>query len=118
MRNPLSLRIAIQFAILYALIVLLVRWADDAFGGAGVYWASFFSGLTDLDAISLSISQLERGGKITPEGAAKAVLIAGGANSLLKAAMAISLGDRTMRRPVALVLGSTVILAGIAAWLV
>ncbi len=117
-RNPLSLPVAIQFAVLYALIVLLVRWANDVFGGAGLYWASFFSGLTDLDAITLSLSQLARDGKIPPDEAARAVLIAGGVNSLLKAALAIALGDHTMRRPVALVLGCTVILAGAAAWLV
>jgi uncharacterized membrane protein (DUF4010 family) len=117
-RNPLNLRIAIQFAILYALIVLLVRWANESFGGAGVYWASFFSGLTDLDAISLSISQLERAGNVAATEAARALIIAAGANSLLKAAMAFSLGSRTMRQPVAIVLGSTIALAALAAWLI
>jgi uncharacterized membrane protein (DUF4010 family) len=116
-RNPLSLRVAIQFAILYALIVLLVRWAQSGFGGAGLYTASFFSGLTDLDAISLSISQLQRDGDVGLNTAARAVLIAAGANSLLKAGMAVSLGSAEMRRPVAWVLGTTVIAAGLAAWL-
>jgi len=117
-RNPLSLRVAIQFAILYALIVLLVRWASDSFGGAGVYWASFFSGLTDLDAISLSLSQLQRAGDIVANEAARAVLIAAGANSLLKAAMAVSLGGSSLRRPVIIVLGSTVLLSAAAALLI
>jgi uncharacterized membrane protein (DUF4010 family) len=117
-RNPLSLRIAIQFAILYALIVLLVRWAQEGFGGAGLYTASFFSGLTDLDAISLSLSQLQRDGQVGADIAARAVLIAAGANSLLKAGMAVSLGSAAMRRPVALVLGATVLTAALAAWLV
>jgi uncharacterized membrane protein (DUF4010 family) len=117
-RNPLSLRIAIQFAILYALIVLLVRWADAGFGGAGVYWASFFSGLTDLDAISLSLAQLQRDGNLGPADAARAVLIAAGANSLLKGAMAVALGGRSLRGPVVIVLGTTVVLSAVAAWLV
>ena len=117
-RNPLSLRIAIQFGILYAVIVLLVRWANAGFGGTGVYWASFFSGLTDLDAISLSISQLERAGSIVATEAARAVLIAAGANSILKAGMAFALGSPTMRGSVAVVLGSTIVLAALAAWLI
>ena len=116
-RNPLSLRVAIQFAILYALIVLLVRWAQSGFGGAGLYTASFFSGLTDLDAISLSISQLQSDGAVSIDNAVRAVLIAAGANSLLKAGMAVSLGSEAMRRPVALVLGATVVAAALAAWL-
>jgi uncharacterized membrane protein (DUF4010 family) len=117
-RNPLSLRIAIQFAALYALVVLAVRWADHAFGGAGVYWASFLSGLTDLDAIALSVSQLEGTGNLAPASAARAILIAAGANSLLKGLLALSIGSRTLRPPVALVLGATVLLAALSAWFV
>lgn len=116
-RNPLSLRVAIQFAILYALIVLLVRWAQAGFGGAGLYVASFFSGLTDLDAISLSLAQMQQGGSVAAEQAGRALLIAAGANSLLKAGMSAALGAPSMRRPVVLVLGATVICAAAAAWL-
>ncbi len=116
--NPLSLRVAIQFAILYALVVLLVRWANDVFGGAGVFWVSFLSGLTDLDAIALSLSQLQASGNIATSEAARGVLIATGANSLLKAALALGLGAPSLRRPIALILGGTVLVAALAAWLV
>lgn len=117
-RNPLSLRVAVQFAILYALIVFVVRWAQDVFGGAGLYAASFFSGLTDLDAISLSLAQMQQAGNVLAEEGARALIIAAGANSLLKAGMAISLGSRSMQRPVALVLGATAVCAAIAVWLI
>jgi uncharacterized membrane protein (DUF4010 family) len=116
-RNPLSLRVAVQFAILYALVILAVRWANDTFGGAGLYWASFLSGLTDLDAIAISVSQMQAAGTVPATEAARAVLLAAGANSLLKAALAITLGAGTMRRPIALVLGATFVLALAAAWL-
>lgn len=115
-RNPLSLRVAIQFALLYALIVLVVRWANATLGGTGVYLASFFSGLTDLDAISLSLSQMERGGGINLENATRALLVATGANSLLKLGLAASIGSGTMRAPVAIVLGATAALAAVAVW--
>lgn len=115
--NPLSLRVAIQFAVLYALIVLLVRWAQDVFGGAGLYAASFFSGLTDLDAISLSLAQLQKSGHVVAGEGARALLIAALANALLKAGLAVSLGSASMSRPVILVLGATAALAALAAWL-
>lgn len=115
-RNPLSLRVAIQFALLYALIVLGVQWANANFGGGGVYWVSFLSGLTDLDAISLSLSQTARGGGIGLENATRAILVAAGANSLLKLGLAASLGGATMRMPVSIVLGATAALAALAAW--
>ena len=50
--------------------------------------------------------------------AARAVLIAAGANSLLKAVLAISLGGVAMRRPILLVLGGTVLASALAAWLI
>jgi uncharacterized membrane protein (DUF4010 family) len=116
--NPLNLRVAIQFAILYALIVLLVRWAQDVFGGAGLYVASFLSGLTDLDAISLSLAQLQKAGHLVAGEGVRALLIAAMANALLKAGIAVTLGSSTMRRPVLIVLGATALCAGFAAWLI
>ena len=47
----------------------------------------------------------------------RALLIAAGANSLLKAVLAVALGGHAMQRPVVLVLGATVICAAGAAWL-
>ena len=114
--NPLNLRVAIQFAVLYALIVLLVRWAQDVFGGTGLYVASFFSGLTDLDAISLSLAQLQKAGHLAANEGTRALLVAAMANALLKAGMATALGSASMRRPVLLVLGATAALAAGAAW--
>jgi len=114
--NPLNLRVAIQFAILYALIVLLVRWAQDVFGGTGLYVASFFAGLTDLDAISLSLAQLQNAGHLAASEGTRALLVAAMANALLKAGMAAALGSASMRRPVLLVLGATAALAAGAAW--
>jgi uncharacterized membrane protein (DUF4010 family) len=116
--NPLNLRVAIQFAILYALIVLLVKWAQDVFGGAGLYVASFLSGLTDLDAISLSLAQLQKTGHVLANEGARALVIAAMANALLKAGIAVTLGSASMRRPVLLVLGATALCAGLAAWLI
>ena len=115
--NPLNLRVAIQFAILYALIVLLVKWAQDVFGGAGLYVASFLSGLTDLDAISLSLAQLQKAGHLVASEGVRALVIAAMANALLKAGIAATLGSTSMRRPVLLVLGATALCAGLAAWL-
>jgi uncharacterized membrane protein (DUF4010 family) len=79
--------------------------------------ASFISGLTDLDAISLSLSQLSGSGGIGLEDATRALLVAAGANSLLKLGLAASLGGESMRAPVSVVLGSTAVLAAAAAWL-
>ena len=116
-RNPLSLRVALQFGALYAIVVLIVKFAITWFGDAGLLVVSFVSGLTDLDAIALSLSNLLRDGQIPIALAMQGIVLGAVANSLLKATLAASLGDRVLRRNSLLVLGSTAVL-GVALVLV
>ena len=115
-RNPLSLKVALQFAALYAVVVVLIQAANAHFGAAGLLVASFFSGLTDLAAISLSIANLLRSGGTILHFAAACIILATIANSLIKLGMALSFGDTTVRKNTSWVLGSTILLgAGILA---
>lgn len=106
-KNPLSLKVALQFGLLYAVVVFVVKMAVVWFGGAGLVVASFLSGLTDLDAISLSLSNLLQGGQIAPALAAQGVVLAAVANSLMKAGMAAALGDAALRRRAGIIMGLT-----------
>lgn len=105
--NPLGLGVAVKFAALYALIDLLIKLAVSQEWSIGLLPLSFLSGLTDMDAISLSVAQSTRDGTVLLDLAVKAVVIAAVANSLLKAALAVSLGGPGLRGRVALVLGAT-----------
>jgi uncharacterized membrane protein (DUF4010 family) len=113
--NPLSLMTAIKFAAIYAVISFLVKAAT----GSGHLQNSllplaFVSGLTDLDAISLSLARnLDSGG----EGlgfAARAIIVAAMANSLLKGVLAVSLGRGALRWHIAIMMACT-IAAGVVA---
>jgi uncharacterized membrane protein (DUF4010 family) len=109
-RNPLNMKVALQFAALYAVVVFTVKAANAHFGNAGLLVASFLSGLTDLDAIALSLSNLFAGGSVTVRFAGAGIVIAAVANSLMKLGLAWSLGDKALRKPVALLLGSTILI--------
>jgi uncharacterized membrane protein (DUF4010 family) len=113
-KNPLSLKVALQFGALYAAVVFVVKLAALRFGGAGLLIASFLSGLTDLDAIALSLSNLFHNSQVPASLAAQGIVLAAVANSILKAVLAASLGDPILRKLTILVLGSTAVL-GIAA---
>ncbi|MCX6955876.1 MAG: MgtC/SapB family protein [Verrucomicrobia bacterium] len=117
--NPLSLKTAIKFALLYALIGFLVKAATHLdLLQHGLLPLSFVSGLTDMDAISLSMAGNQNAGTVSLTLATKAVIVAAVANSLLKAAFAATLGSSALRRETTVVLGTTA-LAGLAAlWLV
>lgn len=114
--NPLDLKTAIKFALIYAVITFLVRVFREQGWTEGLLPLSFVSGLTDLDAIALSIASDSAADAATPGLAVTAIVLAAIANTLLKAGLAISLGSPGLRRRIAVVLGATA--ASGAAWLV
>jgi uncharacterized membrane protein (DUF4010 family) len=114
--NPLSLSIAIKFAVLYAVIAFLVTVFRQQGWTEGLLPLSFISGLTDMDAISLSIAR-EHGGVINgTDLATRAVVLAAVSNTLLKIGFALFLGSPGLRWRISIVLGLTTA-AGIA-WMV
>ena len=56
--NPAELKSALLFGVLYAAVLLAVAFARDRFGTAGLYTVAVLSGLTDVDAITLSTARL------------------------------------------------------------
>jgi uncharacterized membrane protein (DUF4010 family) len=115
--NPLSLLTAMKFAAIYAVVSFLVKAAghyerlEDA-----LLPLAFVSGLTDVDAISLSIAHdLKTGGEALGL-AAKAIVLAAIANTILKTVLAVSFGSPVLRRHLVVLMSATVA-AGIAGFL-
>ena len=97
--NPFELRSALQFAVLFSAVLLLARAAEVFLGTRGVYLASVLAGVTQLDAITLSLArQVQEGLEITV--ATKGLVLAIASNSLFKAILALSLGNRRLGRAV------------------
>lgn len=103
--NPLGLLTAMKFAALYAVIAFLVRAFRAQGWTEGMLPLSFISGLTDLDAIALSLAREGNNGH--GAAAALSVTVAAVANTLLKAGLAVALGSTGLRRRIVLVLGAT-----------
>jgi len=114
-KNPLSLRIALQFGALYAVVVFAVKAASHYFGNEGVYLASAISGLTDLDAIALSLAEMLNEAQVPAQTAARGVIIATVANTVMKAGLSVALGARGMRPSVLIFAGATALM-GIVGW--
>jgi uncharacterized membrane protein (DUF4010 family) len=96
--NPLRLRTAIGFGLLFALVLVAVRAANEYLGTAGVYAASVLTGITDVDSITLSVSDLSAKGALEPRVAAFAVVLATLVNTTTKAVTAGVLGSPGLRR--------------------
>ncbi len=111
--NPFSLRAALSFGVLFALILLGVRAAREYLGAGGTYAAAGISGLVDVDAVTIAFSRLGEGSDAwrTP---AAAVTLAAVVNTVVKLGLAVGFGAGRFRRYVAIAMGF-VALAGIAA---
>lgn len=114
--NPLNLWTAIKFAALYAGIAFAVTAVSKQGWTQGLLPLSFVSGLTDMDAISLSVASDAGNGQIALPLAARAVVLAAVSNTILKAGMAIALGSAGLRWRIGGVLGATMAIG--VAWLV
>lgn len=82
--NPAELRTALGFAALYAVVLVLASWLGDLWGSKGLYALAAASGLTDVDAITLSNLRLFGLGQLTGQQVAVATMIAICANAAFK----------------------------------
>lgn len=110
--NPLRLKTAITFGLVFAVVLVAVEAANEYFGSAGVYIASILAGITDVDSITLSVSNLSLKGLLDPRVAAIAIILATIMNTIAKAVMAMVLGTPRLRRLVSRAFG-LVVLAGL-----
>ncbi|HMN79400.1 MAG TPA: DUF4010 domain-containing protein [Burkholderiaceae bacterium] len=103
--NPAELKTAVLFGGLYALVILVVAFAKHYLGDAALYPVAAVSGLTDVDAVTLSTANLSVRERIDPSTAWRLILIAGLSNLVFKGASAIVLGSSALRMRIAILFG-------------
>ena len=119
-RNPLGLWQSVQMAIAFQVVLIGLAWVQNTVGTPGVLMTAFVLGLTDVDALTLSMSRMGADAALR-QLAATAIAVGVLANTLLKLALTIALGTRAFQRRAsvglaALALASAVGLA-LGAWM-
>jgi uncharacterized membrane protein (DUF4010 family) len=114
--NPADLRTAMIFGGMYALIVFIVAATKTEFGEQGLYLVAVLSGLTDMDAITLSTSQLVNQGRLGTGTAWRMILVASLANLTFKGALVAVLGSRELFRHVVMAFGAALVAGGALLW--
>jgi uncharacterized membrane protein (DUF4010 family) len=99
--NPSELKPAILFAALYALVLFSVAAAQDLLGNPGLFAAAAISGLTDIDAITLSTSQLVGRQLVDSDTGWRLIMVATMSNMVFKFGLVASLGSRALAKPLA-----------------
>lgn len=111
--NPLNFGAALSFGALLAFVLLALHYLETWFGDAGIHIAAALSGVTDVDAITISVARLA-GDDIAVQSAATAIFIAAAVNTAVKAGIAIGMGGPSMGLRVGSVY-AVVLTAGVAA---
>jgi uncharacterized membrane protein (DUF4010 family) len=116
--NPFELGEAIRFGLLFGVITFVAKAAQVYLGDAGLYLAGAIAGLTDVDAISLSMAQLAAGDASSVAIAGRTIVIAVASNTLFKAGMVAFLGAAGLRNTILFSAAVMIAVAVVAAVLV
>jgi uncharacterized membrane protein (DUF4010 family) len=106
MGNPTELRTALGFGLMYAVVLLAAAWLSDWLGTRGLYAVALVSGLTDVDAITLSSLRLYDLDKLSVEVLVNVVTLATLANLAFKSVLALTIGGWRMARHAAAGMGA------------
>jgi uncharacterized membrane protein (DUF4010 family) len=99
--NPTELHTAISFGLLYVAVLLASAWMQDVAGSRGLYALALISGLTDVDAITLSSLRLFNLGQLSEHQTVTTIAIAFISNIAFKFGIVVFIGGRNLARLVA-----------------
>ena len=105
--NPLHVVPALEMAILFQVVLYIVDAAGRYYGGGGLIASGAVLGLTDVDALTISMTKTAVSGG--PQIASKAIAV-----GILKAGIAIAAGSPQFRRRVAVFAGGMAAALGLS----
>ena len=94
--NPTELKPAMVVGLLFGIVLLATAAGKAHFGEGGLYVVALLSGLTDVDAITLSSAQMIEDGQLDANTGWRLVLLASMSNLVFKGATVAVLGTRRL----------------------
>jgi len=113
--NPFEFGTALRFGALLAVVMWLTKVLQGWIGAAGIYLTAAVSGITDVDAITLSLSRLADNPAML-QVATLGVVIAAVVNTLVKWLMTVAIAGGAMARYVGVGF-ALILLAGMMGWM-
>jgi len=115
--NPSEIKPALIFGLLFALVLVGVAVARARFGSEGLYTVSILSGLSDMDAITLSTLEMVKGTKLEAGMAWRMILLASLSNVAFKGLVVAVAGHRKLLARLALPFGIALVGGALILWL-
>jgi len=116
LESPLKLWSAIRMALAFQLSLMAIAFVRDTLGARGVIASAALLGLTDMDALTLSMNRLGTTEELI-ELAARAIAVGVLANSVLKIVLVLTLGTGTFRRLAAMGIAALLLFGAVSLWL-
>lgn len=113
--SPFKIKPALFFGWFFALVVVVSELALHFFWEKSLYIVSFFSGLADVDAITLSIAKLE---SISVQTATIAIIIASLTNTLVKWWITYLFGHKRLAKHIMISFGILVVVGIVSVFFV
>ncbi|WP_417854366.1 MgtC/SapB family protein [Xanthomarina gelatinilytica] len=114
--EPLNIRDAVFFGLIYTAILILVSYASNNYGDKGIYISSAISALTDIDAITISMSKLG-GNTVEFLTAQNAILLATLTNTIVKIGLTLWFGSKQLKKYILIGYG-LIFIAGIVGFII
>jgi uncharacterized membrane protein (DUF4010 family) len=114
-KSPLRLATAIKMAVAFQVAMTAIAFVRGAWGMSGLYASGAVLGLTDVDALTVSMSQVDAG--VTAGDAARAIAVGILANTVLKLGVSVALGGTAFRRVATTGLGALAVASALSLWL-
>lgn len=95
-KNPTELRVALGFAVFYAVVLYAGAWLSQLAGSQGLYALAAVSGLMDVDAITLSVLRLHALGQALAPTVTGAIVLAILSNLAFKISLLTVVGGRQL----------------------
>ena len=94
-RSPLGLVSALQMAVAFQVVLLILAFARTRFGDAGVYTSAAVFGTTDVDALTIAMTRADAG--VVAAVAARAIGVGIASNTTVKLALVLTIGRGAFR---------------------
>lgn len=107
--DPSQLKAAIVFGLLYAAVLFAVAAAKEHFDNRALYAVAALSGLTDMDAITLSTAQLIKRQELSVDTGWRMILVGALSNLVFKCAAVAVLGHRKLLLRVSVAFGISMV---------
>ncbi len=112
LENPFELVPAIKLTLIFIVIIGVASVLQRTYGDSAIYVTSFFGGMAENNAISLTLARMASSGALSETLATQGIIVAILSNSVVKAGLTLFVGTRKLAIYVALGL-LPVLIAGI-----